>query len=116
MDKTISPITKTYDGTFVDTLQNAVYLRLTTPRGEYWADNEFGSLLHLIHREKDLPRIEQLAQQYAEEALAPIVETNRAESITVTSHQPHNGWLLLEIAVTDSSAKKYVFNHHVKVV
>lgn len=116
MDKTINPVTKTYDGTVIDTLQNAVYLRLTTPRGKWWADKEFGSLLHLIHREKDLPRVGLLAQQYAEEALEPIVKSKRAKSITVTPHQPHNGKLLLEIAVIDLTGKKHPFYYHVKVI
>lgn len=116
MDKSINPQTRAYDSSFVYSLQNAVYLRLTTPLGRYWADATFGSLLHTIAREKDLSRVGRLAQQYAEEALAPIIDDGRAQSIVVTHEQPHNARLLLLITVIDNSAKKHTFNHEIKVI
>nr|MDN1656773.1 hypothetical protein [Escherichia coli] len=33
---------------------NAVYLRLATPLGSYWADALLGSRLHELKREKDV--------------------------------------------------------------
>lgn len=116
MDKTIRPQSRSYDGSTVQTLQNAVYLRLTTPRGQWWADSQFGSLLYTITREKDLARVGLIAQQYAEEALAPIIADGRAQSIEVTPHQPHNGRLLLSIAVIDARGESHTFKHHVKVI
>ncbi len=116
MDMTINTTTRDYDGTYVSTLQNAVYLRLTTPKGEWWADNEFGSLLHLIKREKDVARVGLLAQQYASEALQPIIDSKRAESITVTAHQPHNGMMILSVEVLDNSNHTHVFKHSVPVI
>ncbi|EQA94854.1 phage GP46 family protein, partial [Glaesserella parasuis 29755] len=68
MDREISPLTRDYTSKNINTLQNAVYIRLTTPLGSWWADGRVGSLLHLIKREKDLSRVGLLAQQYAEEA------------------------------------------------
>ena len=56
-------------------LANAVYLRLMTPLGSYWADPTLGSRLHELQREKDVSRVAVLARQYAEEALAPLVRT-----------------------------------------
>jgi len=116
MDKTINPSTHDYDGSFVDTLQNALYLRLTTPRGEYWADKELGSLLHMLRREKDLSNVGLLAQQYASEALAPIVSDGRAKSINVTHEQGHNSQLLLAIEVVDARDQKQLFKHNVNVI
>ncbi|MBH5842610.1 phage GP46 family protein [Neisseria meningitidis] len=83
MDKELNPGTGDYTGRTVDTLQNAVYIRLMTPLGSWWADKTLGSLLHLLQREKDLQRVSLLAEQYADEALQPIVKSGRADKITV---------------------------------
>ena len=82
MDKELNPGTGDYTGRTVDTLQNAVYIRLMTPLGSWWADKTLGSLLHLLQREKDLQRVSLLAEQYADEALQPIVKSGRADKIT----------------------------------
>lgn len=116
MDREISPLTRDYTSEKIDTLQNAVYIRLTTPKGSWWADGMLGSLLHLIQREKDLSRVGLLAQQYAEEALQPIIDDGRAKSITVTHEQPKDGSLNLNIQVTDNRGKTYQFKHSVKVI
>lgn len=116
MDREISPLTRDYTTKQISTLQNAVYIRLTTPLGSWWADGRVGSLLHLIEREKDLARVGLLAQQYAEEALQPLIDDGRAKSIQVTHTQPHNGKLLLHIVVTDNRGNVFEFDHHVKVI
>lgn len=116
MDREISPLTRDYTDNNIDTLQNAVYIRLTTPLGSWWADGRVGSLLHLIKREKDLSRIGLLAQQYAEEALQPLLDDKRAKSITVTHQQPHDGSLLLEIKVVDNRGNTFDFKHNVKLI
>lgn len=116
MDREISPLTRDYTSEKIDTLQNAVYIRLTTPKGSWWADGTLGSLLHLIQREKDLSRVGLLAQQYAEEALQPIIDDGRAKSIVVTHEQPKDGSLNLFIQVTDNRGNTYQFKHSVKVI
>ncbi|MDA3978495.1 phage GP46 family protein [Gallibacterium sp. AGMB14963] len=116
MDREISPLTGDYTLSQTDTLQNAVYIRLTTPLGSWWADGRVGSLLHLIQREKDKERVGLLAQQYAEEALQPLIDDGRAQAITVDYVQPHNGTLQLLISVTDARGKTYEFKHPVKVI
>ncbi|WP_230478834.1 phage GP46 family protein, partial [Kingella kingae] len=45
-----------------------------------------GSLLHLLQREKDLERIAQFGEQYAREALQPIVDSGRASRVAVVAH------------------------------
>lgn len=96
-------------------LANAVYLRLMTPLGSYWADPTLGSRLHELAREKDRPRVGQLAKQYAEEALKPLLLDGRAAAIVVTVEQPGNGRLLLLVEVTKPGGERLTFAHPVKV-
>ena len=97
-------------------LGNAVYLRLMTPLGSYWADTTLGSRLHELQREKDVGRVAILARQYAEQALAPIVADGRATDIQVSSERPVKGWLLLLIEVTAASGERQTFKYPVKVI
>lgn len=115
MDMGLDPLTGDYSGQVIDDLGNAVYLRLKTPLGSWWADPSLGSRLHELQREKDVPRIRVLAIQYAEQALQPLLDDGRATSITVEAQQPHNGWCLLLITVVSARGVERVFNHPVKV-
>lgn len=99
-----------------DGLANAVWLRLATPLGGYWADPTMGSRLHELQREKDVPRVMRLAVQYAEQALAPIRTDGRATAIEVTAERPRAGWLSLLIRVTRASGERLTFQHPVKVI
>ncbi|WP_370558555.1 phage GP46 family protein [Edwardsiella tarda] len=115
MDRQLSPDTGDYTGTRCRSLENAVYLRLKTPLGSYWADKTLGSRLHELAREKDVPRVHMLARQYAEQALAPIQQDGRATRIAITSHQGQPGWAILHITVIDARGEKHSFNHSVRV-
>lgn len=97
-------------------LTNAVYLRLMTPLGSYWADATLGSRLHELQREKDVGRVAMLAKQYAEQALAPIIADGRATQIDVGVERPGNGRLHLLIEVTAASGERLTFQHPVKVI
>ncbi|AOJ13145.1 MULTISPECIES: phage GP46 family protein [Burkholderia] len=116
MDPALDPTTGGYTGKRTTTLSNAVYLRLQTPLGSYWADPTLGSRLHELKREKDVPRVYTLAKQYAEQALQPLIDDDRAQSITVTAQSLRTGWLLLSIEVVDASGKPQHFEHPVKVI
>ena len=95
-------------------LANAAYFRLMTPLGSYWAEPTLGSRLHELQREKDVARVSRLAQQYAEQALQPILDDGRATAIKVdTARQP--GRLLLLITITDSNGHSVAFQHPVSV-
>ncbi|MCK3654919.1 hypothetical protein A4G19_03790 [Pasteurellaceae bacterium Macca] len=116
MDREISPLTGDYTSNQISTLQNAVYIRLTTPLGSWWADGRVGSLLHTLTREKDVARVGLLAEQYALEALQPLLEDGRAQSITVSHTQPHDGRLFLHVKITDARGEVQLFSHPVAVI
>lgn len=115
MDALIDPITRDYTGASTTTLQTAVYLRLRTPLGTWWGDSTVGSRLHELEREKDTPRVRALAVQYTEQALQPLIDDGRAQSITITSQSSQPGWLVLLIEVVDSTGNVQHFQHPVKV-
>lgn len=122
MDAWLNPTTGDYDlankaltADPANGLANAVYIRLMTPLGSWWQDATLGSRLHELVRQKDLSRVGLLANQYTEDALKPILTDGRATKIEVTVDQPHNGRLLLSIAVTAASGAKFTFKHYIKV-
>lgn len=116
MDPALDPTTGSYTGARTTTLSNAVYLRLQTPLGSYWADPTLGSRLDELKREKDVARVSGLAKQYAEQALQPLLDDGRATSIMVSTQHMRKGWLLLLIDVVDASGKPEHFRHPVKVI
>lgn len=122
MDTFIDPVTRDYiyaNGALqrdpARGLANAVYLRLMTPLGGWWADPTLGSRLHELQREKDVQRVELLAKQYSDQALKPILDDGRARSITISVQRNHDGRLRLLIEVVDAGGKEFVFDHPVKV-
>lgn len=115
MDPLIDPTTKDYTGSRTMQLANAVYLRLMTPKGSWWADPNLGSRLHELEREKDLTRIYKLAKQYSEQALQPILDDNRALAIDVTAQRIRKSVCLLSIRVHDLSGELQYFEHPVRV-
>ena len=115
IDKGLDPYSGEYLQTRINHLGNAVYIRLATPLGSWWADTSLGSRLHELARSKDVPRIRILAEQYAAQALQPLLDSGRARSIAVTSQQPHDGRCLLLITVEDATGRQSTFQHPVAV-
>ena len=97
-------------------LANAVFLRLMTPLGSYWADASLGSRLHELAREKDVARVAVLAKAYSEQALQPLLDDGRASAIAVATERQHDGWLRLRVTITDAGGREHLFNHHVRVM
>lgn len=114
MDTQLDPISGDYTGFRTETLDNAIYLRLMTPLGSWWADKTLGSRLHELQREKDVSRVSLLARQYCEQALAPLLKDGRARSITVST-QRSPGRLYLFIEVVDAAGRIQHFQHPIKV-
>ncbi|AKE61118.1 phage GP46 family protein [Citrobacter amalonaticus Y19] len=115
MEMLIDPTTGDYSGETTDTLANAVYLRLMTPLGSWWADPSLGSLLHTLRREKDVSRVRKLAVQYAQQALQPIIDDGRATSIDISAEHYRSGWVLLLVTVTAASGTPQTWKLPVKV-
>lgn len=116
MQAGINPTTGDLSGERITTLANAIYLRLATPLGTYWADPTLGSRLHELKRAKDVPRIHVLAVQYAQVALQPLLDDRRALSIDVTANDAGDGRLLLDIEVVAASGERETFKHWVKLI
>lgn len=118
-----------------DTLKTAVVLSLfidrraeaddelpdnTGNRRGWWADtyadvldDRIGSRLWLLSREKQLPSVLARAKEYAEEALAWLVEDGVAESVTVETWWVRMGvmGLLVKIFRPDAPAIDYKFDY-----
>lgn len=87
------------------------------PQGEksqrgWWGDLSqqiTGSLLWLIQREKVLPEVALRAQEYAENALAWLIEEGVAEIVTVNAQLVRPIGLQLNISITRGAAKQYSY-------
>jgi phage gp46-like protein len=115
MDKRLDPTTGDYDGTAINDLGNAVFLRITTPLGSWWADPAMGSKLYLLARAKDLQRNQALAEAYTREALQPLIDSQRATAIDVASDWPHDGTLRLRTTITQAGGVTQTFTNYVRV-
>jgi phage gp46-like protein len=113
MDARINPLTGDYDGGRIADLSNAVYLRITVPRGSYWADPEFG--MRQRTRLKDLERNKNLLIQDAREALQPLLDSGRADRIDVDAVWAHDGRLQLVGEVYQSGVSVATFSRYIKV-
>lgn len=92
----------------------AVYLRVMTPLGSWWADPTLGSRLHELQREKDVPRVQRLAVQYVQQCLQPLIDDGRALAVDVQAeHAP--GRLNLLVTITDAGQAERTFNYFIKV-
>ena len=117
MDALLNPQTGDYvANTSAQSIENELYIRLVTPLGSYWADSTLGSRLHELRRQKHTARIEVLAKQYAEQALQPVLNANRALSITVTTSAPRRGWLKLTVAAVDAAGESVTLSYKVAVI
>jgi len=117
MDALLNPQTGGYVvNQSAQSIENELYIRLVTPLGSYWADRTLGSRLHELRRKKHLKRIEVLAKQYAEQALQPVLQSKRAQSIQVTTSTPQRGWLKLHIEAVDAAGDTVTLSHKVAVI
>lgn len=89
-----------------------------TWRRGWWGDlladdqDEIGSKLWLLEREKQTPTVLVRAEGYSREALAWMVTDGVATAIVITSEYTPRGWLLLrvEIALPDDTQREFQFS------
>ena len=113
MDALLNPQTGGYVvNQSAQSIENELYIRLVTPL----SDRTLGSRLHELRRQKHLKRIEVLAKQYAEQALQPVLQSKRAQSIQVTTSAPQRGWLKLHIEAVDAAGDTVTISHKVAVI
>ena len=105
MQPEIDPTTGTYTGERISHLANAIWLRIMTPRGSWWADTTLGSRLHTLSRRKALAGIAAEARDMAIEALKPLVTAGRAQSIDVDTAL-EGSLLVLGVRVTDATGQR----------
>lgn len=84
--------------------------------GDAWPVTErdlIGSRLWLLSREKQLPEVVRRAREYAEEALAWLVEDGIARRVSVEAAVVRNGVLGLGVAIErpDGSALQYRYDY-----
>jgi len=78
--------------------------------GDAWPDvegDQWGSRLWLLSREKDLARVYQLAQQYAEEALAWMIEDGVARAVRVTTERLRSGVMGIPVEIEKPNGERY---------
>ena len=86
-------------------------------RGGSWMDQYLpyppGSRLWQLAREKETPRTAQLAKQYVEEALAPLVDHGVARAVTVEATWVRPSVLGLHVVITQADGTRWseVFNY-----
>jgi phage gp46-like protein len=115
MDSHINPATGDYDHTFIGDLSNAVYLRITVPLGSYWADPTLGSKLYTLIGSKDVSRNRSLAIQYATTALQPLIDSKRADALSIDAEMNGAGRLCVFGTVYQSGVVVAKFSTFVKV-
>jgi phage gp46-like protein len=115
MDNALNPQTADYTRQSCADLRNAVYVRLATPLGSWWANTKIGSKLHELKHEKDLPRVGKIAVDYARQALSPLLADGRALTIDISWARAEKGFLLLYINLTAANAQVINLAHNVAV-
>jgi len=98
-----------------DDLGNRVYLLLSIERGSLLGDAGVGSLLHLLMRAKAGPDTLRLAQDYAMDALQPLIADGTALSVQATAAWRTPGVGILLTIVVEQASGRSIFTHYVPV-
>lgn len=119
-DYRIDPYTRDYTvsgGRYAlsDDIRNNIYLSLTVQKGTWPFSPGFGSLLHLLSREKSLERMEATAKEYCDSALKWIIDRGRAESVTVTPALDRDNLRMTCLIEAAQKGKLITYEHFVEV-
>lgn len=102
------------DATFTQDDVLSICQRLNIHRAKYWANRQLGSQLYTLKRSKDVLRMLQLIQQYANEALSDLVP-DRLSDIVVSASQTVQSRVDLSIEVTRLTGQKQIIPYFVTV-
>lgn len=94
----------------------AAYLRLSTEKGSYFTDKDFGSELYRLRRSKDTPQIRLQAVAWAKQALKSLKPRYFLANIDVSQTLPTtNGKIQLLVKLEHQSGQIYTTTFTVKV-
>ena len=79
--------------------------------GDTYAQRPIGSRLWLLGREKQLPETARRAEEYAQEALAWLVDDEVAKSVSVSATWVRRGQLLLESEILKHDGSRHRYQH-----
>ena len=102
------------DEAFTQNDVQAICQRLNIHRAKYWAKPNLGSQFYKLKRSKDVPRMLQLVEQYADEALGDLVPS-RVSDLDITASQTVQSRIDLSIEVTLLTGKKQTIPYFVAV-
>ncbi|OPY07261.1 MAG: Phage protein GP46 [Syntrophaceae bacterium PtaB.Bin095] len=116
IDNTTGLAAMTFDK--ADTIQNNVWLSLTVRRGSFFANQDFGSRLHLLKRAKLTAATARLAEDYCWEALQWMLDSGKAAAVSVAAERDRTqniNRLKLLVEVTPASGDPVKFSAFVTV-
>lgn len=100
-------------------IMNNIYLSLAIRRGSWFQNPQFGSRLHLLHREKNTEKTAALAEEYCKEALQWLIDCGRATKVNVYSERDRTqnlDRLKILVEVTQADGRQVTYTHFVEVV
>lgn len=99
-------------------IYSAVITSLFTELGGYWADKEWGSLLHTLKRAKQIDETLRLAKSYAIDALQWVVDDGLLTSIEVNTYWHTSTVLAISIKakLPDGTPFNDVFNYSLEAL
>jgi phage gp46-like protein len=104
-------------GTEGSPLLTLIFMSLMIPRGTWFLDPKLGSRLHLLKKEKCLPRTERLLKDYVTEALRWLQEIGRMSSFdVVTERIPSRGRINYTVTAYGSDGDRVTYSNFVRVV
>lgn len=99
-----------------ESLAEAAYLRLMTPRGSYFADSTLGSELYKLKRSKDVPRMRRQALAWAKQALEPLRAPYYLTDISITTGAViTSGFLSIKAVLTQADGNQTKTSINVQV-
>ena len=96
---------------------NCIFFSLAIKRGGWFLNPQLGSRLHLLRKEKCLPRTETLLKDYVSEALQWLYDTGRISSHeTVTQRVPSAGRINYTVSVVAANGELATYSNFARVV